>query len=326
MVRETIQATLRTMVGIAVISALAIVPGSLDAAESETSAAFTVNDVSEGVFLLLPVADRPDLSNSLVVDREDGLLVVGAQASAAAAKELLDAIGALSAKPIRYLVLTDAHAESAGGAAAFPESTLVIATVGARDSLRDPTFDFGAEARLRSDDPKKWEAPDKRLPGLVIHARTELEDPVNEVELLPLGPSHSRANMMVLLPNQNIVYCGAVLFPDRNPYGGEADVGGWVSTLNHIAKTNPALAIPLRGEPLDARRVRVERDALAWVRGEVDRGFVNRVAPERMTDWVLESEDLSRHFDADASPSFLRSVIDRAVEEAIRNRKKRGLM
>jgi glyoxylase-like metal-dependent hydrolase (beta-lactamase superfamily II) len=316
------------MAGIAVTLALVTVPGSLGAveSESETSGAFTVDVVSEGVFLLLPVADRPDLSNSLVVDREDGLLVVGAQSSAATAKELLDAVGALSTKPVRYVVLTSAHAESAGGASAFPESTLVIGTVGARDSLRDPTFDFGAEVRLRSDDPRRWEAGDKRLPGLVIHARTELEDPVNEVELLPLGPAHSQSDMMVLLPNQNILYCGAVLFPDRNPYGGEADIGGWLSTLNHMAKMNPALAIPLRGEPLDVRRIRVERDALAWVRGQIDLGFVDGVAPERITDWVLDSEDLERHFDADASPSFLRSVIDRALEEAIRARKKRGLM
>ena len=258
--RNATQNTFRWTVAIALIMALAIVPGRLCAAEQGTSGGFTVDDLSEGVFLLQPEADRPDLSNSLVVEREDGLLVVGPQASAANAKELLDAIAALSAKPVRYLVLTNAHAESAGGASAFPKTTLVVGTVGARDSLRDPSFDFGAEVRLRSSNPKRWEAPAKRLPTLVIHARTELEDPVNEVELLPLGQAHSFSDMMVLLPNQNILYCGALLFPDRNPYGGEADVGGWLSTLNHIAKLNPALAIPLRGEPMDARRVRVERD------------------------------------------------------------------
>jgi glyoxylase-like metal-dependent hydrolase (beta-lactamase superfamily II) len=317
---------LRWTAGIVVILAFATVPEHLGATEPETSGAFTVDDVSEGVLLLRPVAKRADLSNSLVVEREDGLLVVGAQASSATAKELLGAIAALSDKPIRYLVLTNAHAESAGGASAFPKSTLVVGTVGARDSLRDPSFDFGAEVRLRSSNPRRWEAPAKRLPVLVIHARTELEDPVNEVELLPLGQAHSRSDMMVLLPNQNILYCGALLFPDRNPYGGEADVGGWLSTLNHIAKLNPALAIPLRGKPMDARQVRGERDALAWVRGQIDMGFVNRIAPERMTDWVLDSEGRSRHFDVDVSPSFVRTVIDRAVEEAIVQRKKRGLM
>jgi glyoxylase-like metal-dependent hydrolase (beta-lactamase superfamily II) len=299
---------------------------ALDAAEPDRAEAFAIDDLSEGVYLLRPVPGRQELSNSLVVERDDGVLVVGAQASPAAARELQVAIAGLTGKTIRYLVLTSAHADSAGGAAAFPESTLVVGTVGARDSLRDPAFDFGAEVRLRSSNPRRWEAPEKRLPGMVIHSRVELEDPVNEVELLPLLHAHSRSDMMVLLPNQNILYCGAVLFPDRNPYGGDASVGGWLSTLNHIAKMNPALAIPLRGEPLDTRRVRVERDALAWLRGQIDLGFVNRIDPERMTDWVLDSEDVSRHFDVEASPAFARGVIDRALEETIRDRKKRGLM
>jgi glyoxylase-like metal-dependent hydrolase (beta-lactamase superfamily II) len=319
------QIVLRKAAWTAAILALVALAGTVPA-EQAANVAFAVDEVSEGVFILRPVAERPDLSNSMVVERRDGLLVVGPQASPESAGELLGAISAISTKPIRYLVLTHAHAESTGGASAFPESTLVIGSVDTRDSLRDPAYDFGAEVRLRSSNPKRWQAPPKRLPVMIVHARTELEDPVNEVELLPLAPSHSRSDLMVLLPNQNILFCGAVLFSDRNPYAGEAVVGGWLSTLNHIAKMNPARAIPLRGEALDARQVRVLRDALAWVRGQIDLGFVERIAPERMTDWVLESEDAAKHFDLEASPSFVRTVIDRALEEAIVQRRKRGLM
>jgi glyoxylase-like metal-dependent hydrolase (beta-lactamase superfamily II) len=325
-VRATTQIILRTSVAIALVLTLAMSVDGIAAAEPEASPGFTTDNLSEGVFVLRPVAGRADLSNSLVVERADGLLVVGPQASAAGAGELLRAIASLSEKPVRYLVLTSAHAEAAGGASAFPESTLVIGSVNARDSLRDPSYDFGAEVRLRSDNPKRWQAPTLRLPVMVVHARTELEDSVNEVELLPLAPAHTNSDMMVLLPNQNILYCGAVLFADRNPYARDADVGGWLSTLNHIAKLSPAVAIPLRGESLDARQVRALRDALAWVRGKIDLGFVDRIAPEQMTDWVLESEEASKYFDLEASPSFVSTVIDRALEETIKQRKKRGLM
>ena len=324
--RPTLQIILRNSLGIAVLLALAVSVDGAAAAEPEASHGFTVDNLSEGVFVLRPMAGRADLSNSLVVDRDDGLLVVGPQASAAGARELLGAIASHSEKPVRYLVLTSAHAEAAGGASAFPESTLVIGTVNARDSLRDPAFDFGAEVRLRADNPKRWQAPALRLPVMVVHARTELEDPVNEVELLPLAPSHTNSDMMVLLPNQNILYCGALLFTDRNPYAGHANIGGWLASLNHIAKLNPAVAIPLRGDSLDARQVRVLRDALAWVRGQIDLGFVDRIAPEQMTDWVLDSENASKYFDLDASPSFVRTVIDRSLEETIKQRRKRGLM
>jgi cyclase len=325
-VRPTTQIILRESVKVAVVLAFAVSMAVAATTDPGTRPGFTLDPLSEGVIVLRPMAGRSDLSNSLVVDRHDGLLVVGPQASEAGARELLRAIASHSDKPIRYLVLSSAHAEAAGGAAAFPESTLVIGTVNARDSLRDPAYDFGAEVRLRSDNPKRWQAPAIRMPVMIVHARTELEDPINEVELLPLAPSHTRSDMMVLLPNQNILYCGALLFTDRNPYAGDASVSGWLSTLNHIAKLNPAVAIPLRGDSLDARQVRALRDALAWVRGQIDLGFVDRIAPEQMTDWVLESEDASKYFDLEASPSFVRTVIDRALEEAIRQRKKRGLM
>jgi glyoxylase-like metal-dependent hydrolase (beta-lactamase superfamily II) len=292
----------------------------------QQTGAFLAEQLAEGIHLMQPASGRTELSNSLVVAREDGLLVVDAQASPDAARELLEAIGQISSKPVRYLVLSHAHAEAAGGASAFPKSTLVIGTLGARDALRDPQFDFGAEVRARSENPRRWEAPEIRSPVLVIHARTELEDPVNEVELLPLGHAHSPTDLMVLLPNQNILYAGAVLFPDRNPYAAAASAGGWLGVLNHISKIQPAVVIPLRGEPLDVRSVRVERDSLAWVRGQVELGFIEQVPPEQLTDWVLESEELGRHFDRDASPSFVRILIDRVVEDAVEHRKKRGLM
>ncbi len=285
---------------------------------------FEVESLAEGVYLLRPEADRDDLTNSLVIEREDGLLVVESQPSPDAASELLAAVAQLSSRPLRYLVLSNAHAETAGGAAAFPVSTLVIATLGARDALGDPGFGFGSEMRARVG--RSWTAPPIRPPVLVLHARTEFDDPLNEVELLPLGQAHSSTDLMVLLPNQNILYAGAILFPDRNPYAADADVGGWLSVLNHIAKLRPARAIPLRGEPLDVRQVRMQRDSLAWLRGRVELGFIDRVPADRLTDWVLDSDELGEHFDLQAEPSFLRGLIDRVVADAVTERKKRGRM
>lgn len=313
-----VRTALRTLL---LLAPWALVP--LAAAEQSVAPAFEARELFPGVHLLEPRADRADLSNSLVVEREDGLLVVEAQATEAAARELLAAVATLGTKPVRYLVLTHAHAESAGGAAAFPAATLVIGTVGTRDALRDPAFDFGAEARGRA---PAWGAPSRRPPELVLHARTELEDPVNEVELLPLGHSHTAGDLLVFLPNQNVYFAGALTFPDGNPYGVGANVGGWLSTLNYLVKSGAALFIPLRGEPLDARGVRRSRDAFAWLRGQVELGFIEQVTPERIPGWVLESEDLASHFDTAASPSFLRGLIEQVVEEALQQRRKRGLL
>lgn len=286
---------------------------------------FLEDRLAEGVVLFRPPDGRFDLTNALVVDREDGLLVVGAQPSPAAAERFLSDLRSRSSRPVRYLVLPHPHAEAAGGAEAFPRDTLVIGAQGCLEALRDPAFDFAAEARPRAGNPSGWTDPPRRLPTLVLHARTRLEDGKIPIELLPLPRAHSSGDTLVQLPVQNIIFAGALLFPDRNPYASDARIGGWLATLNNIAKTTPAAVIPLRGPALDAREVRALRDSFAWLRGRVDLGFVEGFNAQRVPGWLLDSDELADYFDTGARPSFVSGVIAQAVEEAVEERRKRGL-
>jgi len=297
-------------------------PAEEPAAVPET---FRQVQLAEGVWLFRPPDDRVDLTNALVVEREDGLLVVNAQPSPRAAELFLSELRRYSDLPVRYLVLPHPHAEAAGGASAFPPDTLVIGTSGCREALQDPSFDFAAEARRRSASPGAWTEPPRRSPTLVLHGRTRLDDARIPVELLPLPRAHTTGDMLVQLPVENIIYGGAVVFADRNPFASGGHIGGWLTALNNIAKTAPAAVIPLRGPILDARETRVLRDSFAWLRGRVDLGFIDGLLAPELPNWLLESEELGRHFDLEARPSFVTSVIDQAVAEAVEARRKRGL-
>jgi glyoxylase-like metal-dependent hydrolase (beta-lactamase superfamily II) len=293
------------------------------ASEADHGEAFTIERLSEGVHLLRPAAQRLDLTNALVIERRDGLLVVESQPSPEAARELLSALRRIRAQPIRYLVLSHAHAESAGGASAFPESTLVVGSKETSRLLADPRFDFGAELRAR--ERRGWKRPEIRAPVLVVHARTELTGPRIPVELLPLSQAHSPGDLLVSLPEQKILYAGALLFVDRNPFALHADIEGWLGALNHIVKIAPAIVVPLRGPPVDLRSVRAQRDGLAWLRGQAELGLIEGVDPERLGERILRTEEARRHFDLEASPPFARTLIDKAVEEALARRRKHGL-
>lgn len=311
---------------LAVLAAVALCWTVAQADDSTAeSPVFDVTQLAEGIHLFRPPSDRTDLTNALVVAREDGLLVVGAQPSPRAAEQFLSDLRALSSQPVRYLVLPHPHAEAAGGAAAFPAGTLVIGTNGCDEALRDPAFDFGAEARARAENRGGWTDPPRRHPTLVCHARTRLADARNPVEILPLPTAHTRGDLLVHLPSQRIVFGGALLFPDRNPYAVGGNIGGWLATLNNIAKMTPAAVVPLRGPTLDAREVRVLRDSFAWLRGRIDLGFVEGHNAQGVTQFALEAEELPRRFDTEARPGFVRTVVDQAVEEAVEGRRKRGL-
>lgn len=297
------------------------------AEEPAPRAVFAIEPIATGVHLFTPPAGRDDLTNSLVVERDDGLLVVGAQPTPDAARLLLTQLAGLGAKQPRYLVLPHPHAEAAGGAAAFPEATLIIGTDGCRTALADDSFDFAAEARARAVARREsaWKEPPRPAPVLVLHGRTRLDDSRNPVELLPAALSHSSGDLMVQLPQENVVFAGALLFADGNPYVAGGNVGGWLSLLNHLARNRPALVIPLRGPAKDAREMRTMRDSLAWLRGQVDLAFIDEVPSERIPDRILGLEETANRFNIEAKPSFLRELVRQAVREAVEKRAKRGL-
>ncbi len=282
--------------------------------------AFRIQKLDEGIELYLPTAGTPELTNSLVVEREDGVLVVGAQPSPEAARRLLALIDARTGKPVRYLVYPHSHADAAGGGSAFPDSVLVIGSARCHQALEDPEYDFGAEARLRSDDPSNWVEPPRRPPSLVLTSAAVLDDPRNPVEVLPASPGHSPGDLAVSLSKSDIHFVGAVLFPDRAPYGSQAQVKRWLSTLNHLLRKRPKTLIPLHGPIVDLESARAQRDALSWLQSQITEGIVDRLDGPELRERLVNTEGFDERFDPDSI--FLTAFLDEAIAQAFRERDK----
>ena len=302
---------------------LAVSLMSSHAVADEPAPAYGVDRLADGVWLLRPAHASAERTNSLVVERDDGLLVVESQPSPQAALELLGVIATISEKPVRYLVLSHAHAESTGGASAFPAETLVIGSVATHEALSDPDSDLGAEVRARSG--ADWTPPPRRLPTLVVSSSTTLADSRNAAELLPIAQSHAPGVVSVHLEAHGLEYYGPVVFPDRNPYAADADVTAWIGVLNGIARRSPQRIVPLRGEPIDANALRRLRDSLAWALGQVENAFIEQVPSEEISAFAMDSPALTRYFDVAAEPSFVRTVFDQLTAEIVTARRRRGI-
>jgi len=287
----------------------------------ERSTPFSAEPVGEGVWLMTPDSYGGGYTNSLLVEREDGLLVVNAQPTTAAAEELLVAIALVRPAPVRFLVLPHPHVECMGGESAFPDSTLRITSKDSAEALADETFDYEAEMREPTAKPTSPAAPSRPRPTLIIGGATRLDDPRNAVELLPTAPAHSPGQLLIRLLNVDLFYLGALLDGERNPYVDvSSSIDGWLGVLNGVARQRPGKLVPLRGEIADATWLRARRDAFAWVRGQIEMGFVDQVPTGEMTEWLLANPELTHHFDTEASPGFLPSFLDKAIQEAIDKR------
>lgn len=306
-------------------SLLASVTSPLEATSPvDATAPFAIETLAPGVHLFRASGPGTDHANSLIIERGDGTLVVDAQPTPSAARDLLEAIAARGLRPVRFLILSHPHAEAGGGASAFPDSVMIFASDAARLALRDPAYDFGAEIRANAVDPVKWTEPPRPAPTVVLFGPTELDDPVNPVLLSPLPEAHSRGDILVTLKQHSLMHVGGLLATDRNPWAGDADVGGWLTALNGILKQNPAMIVGVRGAMVDTSAIRRQRDGLAWIRGQVEATFIDRLPREAVVPHVLAAEGLERHFDVTAQPSFVGALIERSLEESLAQRRKRG--
>lgn len=276
---------------------------------------FSVDELFDGVWLFRVPADSAEYTNSLVIDRDQGLLVVESQPSPAAAKQLLEAIGEVSDKPIRYLVLSHPHVESSGGASAFPDSTMIIASDSTFEALADETTELGADIPLRSSDPDAWVAPPRVLPGLIVVGGFSLRDGAYPVELRLVPRGHYPGSIVVLIEEPGLHYVGALVSPDHNPHADSelTNVGAWVSWINSLLFSQPKTVVPIRGEALDSAELRVFRNSLAWLVSRLDYALIERIPHDEIVEFTIGADGFDKHFDVEAEPSFVRGMIEREL-------------
>lgn len=305
--------------------ALVLLAPALGTAAQRGKSPLRLSPLADGVHLVSPLdpADR-ERTNALVVEQSAGLLVVNAQPTPGAAREMLALLASkFPGKKVRCLVLVHPHADAAGGASAFPPETLIVASEGAAVDLADAAYDFGAEARERGG--PAWTAPPRPNVGLRLEGNAVLDDARRAVVLMPSAPGHSQGDLLVEVPSADLLVAGSLLFQDRNPWAGTASIGGWVAQLNNLASSGRGTFVPLEGPPVDAQEVRRQRETFAWTRGEIDAAFVDRTPPDDILPRVLASARAGTYFDLGARPSFVRGVVEQALREAHAQRRKFGL-
>ena len=284
--------------------------------------AFQVTQLGEGVHLFRPADSDTSHTNSLVVEGPSGVLVVNAQPSLQAGRDLVAAIGRLTAAPIRVVVLPHPHADASAGAGAFPETAMLVANDAAKELLKDPEYDFEAELAARGSVPAGGSP--KPHPTLYVRGDISLEVP-RPVRVIAVGRAHSRGDLVVEVTSAKVISGGSVLFTDRNPFPGDASLAGWVSLLNTFIEGEFETFVPLVGAPLDKNQLRATRDTLAWVRGEIETLFNERVSPDDMPARILASPRAAQFFNVEANPSFLADAVRVGIAEARAQRRKFGL-
>ena len=272
-------------------------PLALAAATAAAAQAVQPVEVRPGVWMVQGVsalgspANRNFISNAAFVVTPDGVVVVDALGSPALARELVAAIARITPQPIRHLVVTHYPADHIYGLQVFKDLGVTITA-----QAEGQAYLYSENAKLRLQASREDLAP-------WIDARTRLVSAdrwISEVTrfslggvdfvLQPAGPAHTPEDLVVVLPQQQVLIAGDLVFRGRVPFVGQADSGRWIEALNRLLAYDSRIIVPGHGPASTSAEadLKLTRDYLQHLRltmGEAARNLEPFEEAYTKADW-----------------------------------------
>ncbi|WP_126454487.1 MBL fold metallo-hydrolase [Sulfuriflexus mobilis] len=206
---------------------------------------------------------------SFVVTAE-GVLVVNAGSSYLLAKAMHDEIKKRTDQPVRYVVLENGQAHAMLGTSYWQEQgAIVIAHEDAAHEIQENAFSILDRVKRSIKD--KAEGTVVSMPDETFKDEKLIEMGGVRFELRRLGPAHSPGDILVWLPDKQLVISGDMAFHQRMlPLFEHTDTAGWLGSWEKFAALEAKYVIPGHGEPTNMTEVtRYTKDYLVHLRSKV---------------------------------------------------------
>jgi glyoxylase-like metal-dependent hydrolase (beta-lactamase superfamily II) len=213
-------------------------------------------------------------SNAGFVVTADGVVVIDALGTPSLGAALLRAIRGVTPEPVKRVILTHYHADHFYGLEPLRDAG---AEVWAHGAAREYLASGDPERRRaqRARDLFPW--VDEAMPIVAAnrwlgeHTAFTLGGVRFEVE--HLGPAHSAEDVIVVLPDEGVIFAGDILFAGRIPFVGEADSRAWLAQIERLIAMKPRVMVTGHGaisrDP--TRDLGLTRDYLVYLREQMGR-------------------------------------------------------
>src|SRR5436190_19545470 len=86
-----------------------------------------------------------------------------------------------------------------------------------------------------------------------------------EVRLIEVGPAHTPGDLIVHVPDADVVFAADVMFVGVFPVMWAGPTANWLAALDRIIELRPAAVVPGHGPVCGLDEVAVVRDHMAWI-------------------------------------------------------------
>jgi glyoxylase-like metal-dependent hydrolase (beta-lactamase superfamily II) len=206
------------------------------------------SEIGKGLYAYTAEGDP----NTGVVIGENEVLIIDAQATPLMAQDVMARVREVTDKPIRHVVLSHYHAVRVLGASAYKERHSIIASEMAREMIvergaQDMASEIGRFPRLFRGSET---IPGLTWPTVTFKKEMSIWLGTREVRLSFIGRGHTAGDIIVHVPDENVVFSGDLVEYHSACYCGDAHLEEWPATLQRLKAMNAASLMPGRGDAL----------------------------------------------------------------------------
>ena len=212
---------------------------------SEKKISFT--EIGEGLYAFTAEGDP----NSGVIIGDESVMIIEAQATPRLANKVIECVRSVTDKPISHVVLTHYHAVRVLGASAFNADQIIMSDMARAMVVERGQEDWDSEFQRF---PRLFEGHES-IPGLTWPTTTfdgsmSVYLGNRRVDLMHLGRAHTAGDIVINVPDQNVMFTGDIVEYHSACYCGDGHFADWGDTLDNIKAFEVDAIAPGRGNAL----------------------------------------------------------------------------
>jgi glyoxylase-like metal-dependent hydrolase (beta-lactamase superfamily II) len=238
-----------------------------------------LHELGDGLFAFLQPDGGWGWSNAGLVAADGASLLIDTLFDLRLTGEMLDAMRSVTEpRPIRQVLNTHGNGDHWYGNQLAPADAEIVASQAAMQDMQDvPPSLLGALKQADLDEdlsafvrhafgPFQFDGIEMRLPDRTFTGSLTLDVAGRKVELLELGPAHTRGDVIAYVPDARTVFTGDILFVGGTPIMWAGPVANWLAACEHIEGLAVDTVVPGHGPVTGKEGPRQVRAYLEYVR------------------------------------------------------------
>ena len=264
-----------------------------------------LRELGDGCFAYLQGDGSWGWSNAGLVVGDGSSLLIDTLFDLRLTQDMLDAMRPLTrVAPVQSLVNTHANGDHCYGNQLVDGAEIIASTAAAYEMSEVPPSMMAALNAAPGElgdlfrgffGAFSFDGIELRLPTRTFDGRLDVEVGGRTVELIEVGPAHTRGDVIVHVPDAQTVYTGDILFIGGTPIVWAGPLSNWIAACDLMLGMDVETVVPGHGPVTDKRGIVEVRDYLT---------FIEREATERFSaglDAFEAAQDIARLMEAQST-------------------------